>query len=363
MNTERLNALALAVQADLEATDTLGLLDQLATAMGQMVSQPTAAPHQEQVSRFRSELAEALANAPSNQFSPAWTENLDQLGIIHLLGSRLADAIEAAFVGNDLTPSIASEEIGDLAGEVRNMSETLQSLTEAMAELGIGAEELDPGDFEVGFLIPRKEAPALLDLSRDFKLLDRVFGDFVELAEGKREHLQINSLSSSDWGVFLEAAGPTAAMFVFALERIIKGYKSILEIRKLHKELRDLDVRQDVLTSLEEDAASRMEIVVSETATELVEEFAHEDLDDQRTNELRNAIEISLEVLSTSIDRGYNFEVRVGPALEDDTESTPGEAEDEHRKMVIDRSESLRFLSPPGNPILGLPIGEDGEEE
>ena len=82
MNTERLNALALEVQADLEVTSTLSVLDQLTTAMGQMASQPNQAQFQEQVSRFRSELADALGSAPSNQFSPAWTPRPHGLGVV-----------------------------------------------------------------------------------------------------------------------------------------------------------------------------------------------------------------------------------------------------------------------------------------
>ncbi len=204
-------------------------------------------------------------------------------------------------------------------------------------------------------MIPRSEAPALDDLSEEFKRLDRVFKLLSELATGQPQDMRIGALSSSDWGVFLDSTATVALLVASAIERIIKGYKTILDIRKLHLEMERLEIRDDVREGLAEDTNSRMDKVIEETADDLVANHSSGDLAEGRINELRNGLIISLNYIANSIDHGFNFEIRVGPELDGD-ETDPHD--DETRAEILERTETMQFISAPGHPILSLPIGD-----
>ncbi len=127
MNAERLHALVDAVHTELSELAQSGRIDQLATSLRQMVNQPNQPSHQETVSSTCQSLVDELREAPSNQFSPAWRQDLEELGLARLLGAQLADSIESAFVGNELTPVTSAEAVERLSVDVASMEGTLES--------------------------------------------------------------------------------------------------------------------------------------------------------------------------------------------------------------------------------------------
>lgn len=126
---------------------------------------PSDPSFQSQVNSLRQGLDEALAQAPSSNFSPAWQQTLEELEIADLFDGNLRDAVRETFERHEITPAAASEELTELAGRLTNLSMTLDNLLAALETLNIGAEELDFGEYEVGVLIPR---PAVKNKLRRF---------------------------------------------------------------------------------------------------------------------------------------------------------------------------------------------------
>jgi hypothetical protein len=157
LNAERLHAIAVALQRDFEETNAPALVADLATALQNQVGNPAEPSFQQQVSSLRGQLDDALSKAPSNDFSPAWQQALEELGIAHLFGERLQTKIREVFERNEITPATAAEEVSELSGRLSSLTETLENLVTALDALNVGAEELAFGEFEVGVLIPRAE--------------------------------------------------------------------------------------------------------------------------------------------------------------------------------------------------------------
>ncbi|MDP2664952.1 MAG: hypothetical protein Q8O97_03350, partial [bacterium] len=102
---------------------------------------------------------------------------------------------------------------------------------------------LEPGTCELGILVPRKAINNdLNEFAEDIKNLNNIFSTFSELTTGNRPGFKIRSISSSDLSVFLESTPATVAAIAVAVERIVSLYKQILEVRKLHGELKNQGV-------------------------------------------------------------------------------------------------------------------------
>lgn len=148
-----------------------------------------------------------MQTAPSNDFPPTWIQVEEELGVEHLLGERLGVTVREIFARNQITPSVAATEIEAVFAELQSASTQLDQLVAAMGHFRIGAEELKPGKAEVDVLIPRPAVGNRLDeLGQEFIDLQRLLGPFLELGTGSRPAVEVATISSSDFGVFLDVA-------------------------------------------------------------------------------------------------------------------------------------------------------------
>lgn len=363
MNAERLHAVAKAVREDLKGTKELALLNQLRSALQNQVNQPQTPNHQQQVSDTLKQLSSALDGAPSNDFSPVCRQALETIGAADLLGKALLTRIRQVFERNQITPSVALQEVAELHKQVETLSKALDQLVTALASLNVGAEELEPGQCELGLLIPREALKNKLEaFSSELELLNKTFGTFSELATGSRPGFDIRTISSSDLTVFLDLSPGVCACVAVAVERIVALYKQLLEIRLLRQQMAERGLTDKSLQGVDAHANTHMKDGIDKVIAELIEKYAAKH-DEGRRNELRTELRHALNRIANRIDKGYNFEVRVEPVEE------PKEGEDEGAKqerealaVALAAAKAVQFLKPGGAPILALPEPANSDE-
>ncbi len=359
MNAERLHALAIAVREDLEKTSLVTLLQRLQESLQNQVNSPQDASHQQQTSRHLENLTTALQGAPSHSYPPIWKQLLSELGIADLLGENVLATVREIFQRNQITVSVALEEIRKLHKRVQQLQANIAALVTSLAELGIGREQLGPSEVEMGVLIPRSAVEnQLLEFSQELKNLHQTIGVFSEIALGHREGIPIRAIASSDLMVSLQLASAVGACLALALERIVGFYKQVLEIRKLRRELSEQGVPADALKRIDEHANDLMSKGLEPVIEELLARSRQED--SHRRNELANELRLALNAIANRIDRGYNFDVRVGsPRAEDGPPAPP----DPSIATIRNAAQAMQFLRQAGDPILRLPEGAGVEEQ
>jgi hypothetical protein len=136
----------------------------------------------------------------------------------------------------------------------------------------IGAEELNAGEFEIGFLIPRSVVrDGLESLGKEFVQLKRLLGPFTELVGEGRPDIRVRSLASSEFQVFLDSTQGVALVVATAIERVLAAYERILTIRQKRKELADEGgVPDEVLEPLSMHASQVMEDEIELIVDEIV---------------------------------------------------------------------------------------------
>jgi hypothetical protein len=364
MNAERLHAIAQALREEVTGTSYPEHLEQLADGLQKVVEAPNQPGPQEQVSGARENLNNVLRVVPSNTYSPAWEEALNELGVAEIVGEPLLERIEEILTANEITPTTAQAEIAEIRDRVNAFVAALDQVIFAFDFFSIGSEELPPGEFEIGFLIPRDQVDhGLEELGKEFVQLKRIIGPFSELAGEGRPEVKVRSVSSSEFQVFLDSAPATAALFIAALERVLAVYKQVLDIRQKHRELSEnSDLSEEAIKPLAEAASEMMGRRTREIAEELIAE-ANTGAEG-RDNELLTEIRLQLNALAERIDRGYNVEVRAGELPESTDEDELGEDLDpatrKAAETVLEAQKGIEFMNVSGKPILSL---EQAEEE
>ncbi len=360
MNTERLHTIAIAVLDDIKTTKLRETLKQLVGALQNQISQPQAPQFQPQVSEHLKTLYASLSAAPSNDFSPAWKQALQELGLDGLLGKSLQVRIEGIFERHPITLSIALEELSKLQNQLTSYGGALEQIVSGFKQMNIGAEELEPGQCEIGVIIPRSAIQNKLgEFADDLEDLDGIFGTFAELTTGESPPgFEIRSVSSSELSVFLEMLPIVAASIALSVERLVKVYKDILEIIEKHRELRERGVTKNQLKGVEEHIDQRMKDEIEKLTKELLKKYKVKD--EPRRNELRNAVKLSLNKIANRIDKRYSFEIRAKPISDEEAAEKGTAPEDkEYINAVISASKNVEFLKPGGPPILSLPESQE----
>ena len=355
MNTERLHVIAKAIKQDLQQTRTVTTLQNIVSALEDQISSPQSPEHQQKVSENLEILLKELETAPSNEFNPTWRQVVVELGADGLLGKALKEKIESIFARNQITPSVALTELGEISEQVSFFSSTLDRLIKAFVDLGIGVEKLEPGESEVGVLVPRNYVNNHLeDFAKELDELDKIFKVFAEVSTGARPDFEINTISSSELTVYLAAIAPIAACIAVGIERIVALYKQLLEIRKIRNDLEKYELEKEGLKVIDDSAKKKMEGGIEKIVKDLLDEFYSFD-NDGRKNELSIELRYALRKLANRIDRGFNIEVRVEP-LDEHIEEESGQAAKDKKyvEAIQAASASLQFLKLEGKPILRL---------
>ncbi len=359
MNAERLHMVARAVADELASFDLVDLVGRLRSSLEALANNPSDAGAQQQVSGARNQLA-GLAGAPSNTWPPTDRQILDELGISDILGERLLGRIEDILGRNEITPSVARDEIAPIHDRLTEVAHGLSQLLDGLAFFGISQDDL-ADEFEVGVAIPRGAVKNKLpELGEELVELQRILAPFEELAGEGRPDFEVRAIASSDFSVFLLAAPGIVLVLAQALNAIVDTYQKILDIKRVRTEMANL-VPEDKLSEIDAHANSVMAEKLAELADELV---ASSGLDDGRKNELRVEVKWSLNRIANRIDGGYSIDIRAPeppeePGVEEGGEDSEAARERARLLAIREFAATIRRLETPGKRILQLPESSD----
>lgn len=360
VNAERLHAVAAELKADFDATTVPSLLEQLSTQLNAWASNPADAAAAQSVANLREQLRTQLTASRINQFSDAWRVALEELGVWNILGDQLRNRLEDIFSRHEITQSTAASEVTAISTELQRLNTNVANLVAAFNSLGIGAEVLAWGEFEIGFLIPRAAVGNVLDrLGEEFEEIDKIIKPFEELAGEGRPDIEVKAISSSGFMIFLAAAAGLALTMSKVVESLLSSYEKIRGIRDKAASLEDEGVPAAAVEGLKVHANERMDLDIQALTNEVVGQSLAQ-LPEGRVNELKIEIRHSLRQLAKRIDEGYSIEVRafVPPEGEEPAE---GVSEDvlNAARAITERQPRMRAMNLTGRPILELEEGGD----
>lgn len=352
MNVEKVHKLANDIVTE---NSKLGILDKFQSMIDDLqniISQPNQPHFQNNLATTLKELKGSLQKSLTNTLSPAWYQMLVDLEIDDIMGNNLDKRIENIFAKNQITPATAKQELEEIFNKLTNKYTGFSNIVNGLKSLNIGYDELEENVCEIGFLIPRDFIENNIEcLAREIKEINFILNSYSELIIGSKSKFEIRSLSTTDPLITISVITAIAAGVAKTISWLIDNYKKLLEIKKLHQEIKKQGVPEKDLKGIAEYSNTHMNTSIEKIIESVSNEYTKVK-DITRKNELLNGIRIALYKIANRIDRGYNIEVRINtkynPENKEDTENN------KYKEEIIKASEHLQFMKLTGEPILSL---------
>lgn len=355
MNTARLKELLDRLLAVDQSTEILNALGQAADQMQSVVNNPGDTNAQTQYAsafqRLRANVQQMLS-----AFTPAELELMDEIGARSFFGTDWAQTVADTMQSNAVTPAVVLGALNDLR---KKRSEYLTHITELRNRLqavGIKASSLQPGEAELGILLPRalfeNNLEGLVDELGTVKNILRIFSEVVT---GKVEAIEVRQISTSDPIFTLGLALSVIVAIGKTVTWALQTWKSVEDIRKLRREAQKSErfTSEEIEGFFEKKIEKTIDQALQKKVDELVAVAAEEI---GRKHEQRVGIEWALKSILTRIERGMTIEVRFLPPR------TPKKGEpplpDSELQPFVELKEIVPLLSFPrseGQPVLPLP--------
>nr|WP_297789020.1 hypothetical protein [uncultured Allomuricauda sp.] len=357
MNVERLHRILIDLDEELKTDKIVTLLQQVRDHLQNQVNQPNQPSHQTNLVNSLKKLYMALESSNYNDYSPSWKEIISEISGEIELGVPLKQKIENILATNSITPANALEEIKQIFNDLQTFQTAIKNTLTGFEALGIEEEDLDAGQCELGYTIPREFVEnKLSELKNEIAELNFILNNISEAVTGEKQEYKVKTISSSDFLLYVIIGLQVADVLSNATERILNIYKGILEIKQLRNQLKDKGIPAAKTKSIETHANGMMKDEIKAIVKEVMDE--HYNGDNGRKNELQNGLTISLNKLANRIDKGFNIEIRVEPLPEPEEEEEPTAEYQQNAEMIKSIQESARkieFLDAGGESILKLP--------
>lgn len=297
------------------------LLAQIPNKISEIIGNPQHAQFQTELLALVKELRAGLESA-EKEITPPMHALLKELGSAFYFEASLAASIESQIHTNSITQAAVKKFVEDIVQRRNTFLEHLRGVSNHLKSIGLGPKELEPGDAEIGFKIPREIFDNLLGgFSEELAFIERVVELFSEAVTGSKEEAELSELSTTDPLVLLQLYAPIVAAIAETVAAFVVVYKESLEIRALKQQL----LSHNITDTKQLD--DRIEKIVDEKIEQRVGEVLAGRTDSGRQNEVGNGLRLVMKGLFARIERGMTVEVRFlpPPEKEDETEEEAAE--------------------------------------
>jgi len=354
MNVERLYEIVTFLRrndADLGMQTGLSTLN---THLSSLANQPQNQAQQTNVSSSLNDLFNAFENF-ERQISPAQTVLIKEINGSPYFSIQLVHQIKERLVENSITPAVVSAEVSTLTAERQTYLNKLTEVESGLQALGVEKKEPQPGDVELGVLVPRALFENHLGhLAQELTTINRIIRIFVEVSTGTGHEIEVRQISTTDPTFFLGIPILALLQIGHVTDWLTKKWKEIEEIRKLRAETKKLEI-EDAVKAYDAKIEALVQANIKEMKRELIEGYKGEK---GRKNELENSLDWALSSLVARIERGLTIEIRV---LAPPADNADGDS-DENAKVYTALEtvgRSLQAVKVFGEqPILSLPAPE-----
>lgn len=344
MNLGRFHSAITTILNEIQEDLNFDLLENLQTSLQNSISQQS--PESGMLfKKAYSDLIDVLENAESNFTFSTRRKIYQEIGITQHIGIELSGKIKNAISENQIAPVNALAEIQKINKESKQFYDKLVILDNTFTDLKIEYDDLDEGEFEIGFSFPHDVIGTDLEsLEKEFHRLDFALKTLQEISLGQVGQLSIKSISASEWQVFLNSLPTLAACTAVTIERIVALYKSNLEIKLLKQQLDNKNLPKKVTRPLQEHIEQAVKTELRQIAEDIVDEF-YQVKDEGRKNELKNMATQALQYIADRMDHGATVEVHAQPPKEPKQKSGEDEGKDSIDQISLEEYQRINKIA------------------
>ncbi|MBT4770471.1 MAG: hypothetical protein HOO00_08145 [Rhodospirillaceae bacterium] len=360
MNAEQLYTIASTVVEDVTDSDIISKFAGLQNNLNTLASNPGDEKVQQSVETLKGELYASMDALGKKRWPAGVQQTIEQLGGGILISDEIREEIQNLFQTVSMTPVTVRDRINIIRSEIASFIDKLNALIAAFQALNIEEELLEPGEVELGVLIPREEIKNKLEsFAIEVSNFDKIFKNFSVVAVGTREEFNLTYISASDLKFFIRPSAKTAALISATVTFILTSLNQVVDLKTKYDEITASGIDEKDLVGLKEGIHRKLEEDLEQFRNEMIEKYcAHKDKHDR--HEDSNRLKIAIDHLAPRLERGYSLEVRVGPlpAPTDEADEETKNANIEERDLfetLQEDAQKLKRIVPTGPPVLSFP--------
>ena len=235
----------------------------------------------------------------------------------------------------------------------------MEGLQTSFEKLGVAPDEIQPGEAEAAFTLPRSlfsnELGGLID---ELKVVRRIIRALAEAATGSVERIEIGTISTTSPEFFFALNALTVAMIGRAVTWSLDTWKQIEDIRKIRADLRKVGL--DEVAGLTEVLDGQITKKINEAVDQKINDIIGvQDGVAGRKEEQRTDLIWALNALLQRIERGMTVKVNaIAPSNNEGVDERTQRA----FREISNLPNQLTFPTPTTQPVLDL-IYVGGEPE
>lgn len=339
MDTEKL----LNIIADLDNEDDAPSINSL---LQELVSNITGGQPSEIVN-IENKIRNSFEKSKVNHYVPSNLEIVYYIGAEEFFGNEAYDMVKSILNNNSYNIQKTAKDLQDYIKKREKFVTTLKEIRDNLQFLNFESYYPEGDNYQLGLLLPEEYTHSKIStITKELNRWDKVIKTFKEVVGEPADDTEINFVSNGTLEFFINNSPTIGMVLAFAVERIVKVYKNIVEIRQTRDKLRTLGLPAGEQKTLEKQEKEHLSKELEKVSADLIKEFATKKIDTGRLNELKVAVKGHVVYIARCVDNGITIEINP-PEIEEPkvpSEDDTDEVKADKKKAKIDYDKRLKQI-------------------
>jgi hypothetical protein len=294
-----------------------------------------------------SKLKEYFDESISNEYNPSNLKIINSIGASDYFGSKGIQKLEEILNKNSYNVQKTVDDLQKYLQERTEFLTLIDTTSENLQKLKIQAHFHNDNTFEIGLLMPIELTEnKISNLTKELNHWDKVFKTLNEITTGSVEDTKINFINNGSLEFYIDNIPQIAACLAITVERVIKLYKNIVEIRIAKENLKELGISTGEQKTIDKQEKEIFNKGIEAIVSDIVKEFAIKQIDSGRVNELKIAMKGHINYIAKCVDNGMVIEINP-PEISEPIEAKETDTEDkknETKKIKDNYDKTLKQI-------------------
>lgn len=273
----------------------------------------------------------------SNLYTPSNLKILEIIGGFNYVGNSGFAKFRSILESNQYNTPKLVENLKAFLSDRSVFLKLVEATDKNLKKLNIEAHYHNDDTFEVGILMPKEVTDNKINnVTRELNKWDKVIKTIKEVTGGSVEDTKISFINNGSLEFFIDNSPEVAVCLSVIVERVIKIYKDVLQIRTAKNKLKELnsipDLDQKTIDKQEKDFYSRE---VEKLSLEIIRDYSTKQIDAGRANELKIAMKGHISYVAKCIDNGIIIEINPPEIPEPESEKDSDTPEEVEKKKTL----------------------------
>ncbi len=293
-------------------------------------------------------LEKIFVNSISNKYNPSNNKIMEKIKATDYFGENGYKKIEDLLNKDSYDIARTLLDLGTFIQKRTEFITLIQTTSDNLQKLNILPHSFEGDTFEVGLLMPKELTQnKIVNITKELNNWDKVFKTLKEVTTGSFDDTEINFVNNGSLEFFINNGHEIACCLAIILERTIKLYKNIIEIRIAKAKLKELGITTGEQKTIEKQEKDIVTNELDSIASDIIKEFTNKQIEQGRVNELKIAVKGHVTYIAKCIDNGMIIEINPPEIYEPDEvkETDTQEKKEEAKKLKESYNKTLTQIA------------------